>query len=1011
MKELKRQLVGALLVVLTAAALISAALNFQQQSAYQLPDDGVTWVERPKEGGGHQVVALYVAPNGGGDRAGLKPGDVLLKIQNFPIESAIDATRVLARIGAWSNAHYSLRRDGVELNPAVIIRERIQQSSLYYQYAVGLCYLAIGLFVYYRRGRAAHARHFYALCLASFILSSFHYTGKLNNFDKVIYWGNVSAGLFAPTIFLHFCLAFPQPRRWIRGLRAALLYVPASLYLLVYFGFASGRIRASMPLIEINWLLDRGWLVFLSAAYLLGALVIHYAYRAADDPIVRQQLKWLRNGAVLGVLPFTCINVIPYLLGVIPGSYMHMAVLSLMLIPVTWAYAILRYRLMDVDVIFQQGFAYTLATLALLGVLYALILSIGPFEELPAQALVLLILVATFMFQPLRNWIQEQLDRYYFYKDRYDYRRTLIEFARELNAETDLDTMLPTVAERLHRTLYLKHVAFFVAGEHNPNRAVDTDVKAATGETTAADADALTLAFYSGTVRADAGQEPLDLSFLPANPTGPLFFEQTRHVFDIVSRDWPVTVRQTLARLDLTYYLPCSVRGRTIAWLGVSRTDKDDFLSSEDLELLATISGYIGIAIENARLYRSLQLKVAEYERLKEFSENIVESINVGIVAAALDDRVESWNSQMEVLTGVTREKAMGQPLRKLFPTSLVDALDQFLGLDGIHQVYKVPLEAKAWAVVSNGDEHGAASAGNGSVTTITGNGVTGNGKAGNGNGHASRTASRQKLVNIAIAPLVTKDQQQIGRLIIFDDITERAQLEQQLIQADKLSSIGLLAAGVAHEVNTPLAVISTYAQMLTKQISGDDPKSRLLDKIARQTFRASEIVNSLLNFSRTNRAEFEDLDLNRVIRETLTLVEHQLQKVMVRVEFSPEADLPPIRGNSGKMQQVFLNLFLNARDAMEEGGGVMRIATTNDGRFASVVIADNGKGIPAEELPRIYDPFFTTKSARKGTGLGLAVTYGIVREHNGSIQASSTPGTGTRFQLDFPLVRKPVNV
>jgi two-component system, NtrC family, sensor kinase len=304
-----------------------------------------------------------------------------------------------------------------------------------------------------------------------------------------------------------------------------------------------------------------------------------------------------------------------------------------------------------------------------------------------------------------------------------------------------------------------------------------------------------------------------------------------------------------------------------------------------------------------------------------------------------------------------------------------------------------------------------AALAGNGRLANgAPGNGTAGNGKPGNGNGQ-SRTASRQKLVNIAIAPLVTKDRQQIGRLIIFDDITERAQLEQQLIQADKLSSIGLLAAGVAHEVNTPLAVISTYAQMLTKQISGDDPKSRLLDKIARQTFRASEIVNSLLNFSRTNRAEFEDLDLNRVIRETLTLIEHQLQKAMVRVEFAAEADLPPIRGNSGKMQQVFLNLFLNARDAMEESGGVMRVSTSSDGRFASIIIADSGKGIPAEELPRIYDPFFTTKSARKGTGLGLAVTYGIVREHNGSIQASSNPGAGTRFQLDFPLVRKPVNV
>jgi signal transduction histidine kinase len=969
-----------LLVVLTAAALISAGVNFQEQSRYQLPDDGVMWVERPTDSGKQQVVALHVVEGGGGDRAGIKRGDVLLRIQNYPIESAIDATRVIARLQAWSNATYALLRSGVEVKAAVIIRERVPASSLYYQYVVGLCYLAIGLFVYFRRGSAAHAIHFYALCLASFVLSTFHYTGKLNSFDKVIYWGNVGAGLLAPTIFLHVCLVFPQPRRWIRGAyRAALLYLPAALFFGLYFAFASGRLRVGIPLVEVNWLLDRWWLAFLAGGYLLGALCAHSAYRRAEDPILRQQLKWLRNGAVLGVLPFTAIYVVPYLFGVIPGGYMHMAVLSLVFIPITWAYAILRYRLMDVDVIFQQGFAYTLATLALLGVFYGLILSIGPFDELPPQAIVLLILIATFLFQPLSNWIQEQLDRYYFYKDRYDYRRTLVEFARELSSETDLDTTLMAVAERLHRTLYINHVAFFLAADSSAGQS----------------SDGYSLAMYTGDRRRLEQAGPLDLSFLPANPKGPLFFEHTRHVFDVVSKEWAPSVRQTVANLDLTYYLPCSVRGKTIAWLGVSRTDKGDFLSSEDLELLATISGYVGIAIENARLYRSLQLKVAEYERLKEFSENIVESINVGIVAVALDDRVESWNSQMEVLTGVTRARATGLQLRQIFPGSLVDALDEFRTEDGIHQIYKVPLTAYPWMVPGT----------NGSTS--------GNGN-GNGNGTGTATAAaavaENKLVNIAIAPLVTKDQQQIGRLIIFDDITERSHLEQRLVQADKLSSIGLLAAGVAHEVNTPLAVISTYAQMLTKQISTDDPKARLLEKIAKQTFRASEIVNSLLNFSRTNRSEFEDLDLNRVIRETLSLVEHQLQKAAVRVEFDAEGGLPPVRGNSGKMQQVFLNLILNARDAMDDGG-TLRIATRSHEGLATVEVSDTGKGIPAEDLPRIYDPFFTTKSAKKGTGLGLAVTYGIVREHNGSIEVSSKPGDGTRFRLDFPLLRKPVNV
>ena len=149
-----------------------------------------------------------------------------------------------------------------------------------------------------------------------------------------------------------------------------------------------------------------------------------------------------------------------------------------------------------------------------------------------------------------------------------------------------------------------------------------------------------------------------------------MFFERTRLPIDVISREMPASVRHTIADLDLTYYIPCMARGRTIAYLGISRTDKGDFLSSDDLELLVTLSGYVAIAIENSRLYRSLQQKVEEYERLKEFSENIVESINVGIMAVDLHDRVESWNSQIEKLTGIPRHIALGRSLRQLFPAS-----------------------------------------------------------------------------------------------------------------------------------------------------------------------------------------------------------------------------------------------------------------------------------------------------------------------------------------------------
>ena len=359
-------------------------------------------------------------------------------------------------------------------------------------------------------------------------------------------------------------------------------------------------------------------------------------------------------------------------------------------------------------------------------------------------------------------------------------------------------------------------------------------------------------------------RDTLDLSFLNWQRDQPyLFFERTRHRLDAISGTWPGSVRKAIEDLDLTYYIPCVAHGATVAYLGVSRTADGDFLSSVDLELLVTLSGYVAIAIENGRLYTSLARKADEYERLKEFSENIVESINVGILAAGLDDRVESWNTQIERLTGIPRDKAVGQPLASLFPEDLAEQFEMVRADTGIHHIYKYVLRPAARTMAVNGHANG------------------------NGNG-----ILREATLHIAIAPLVSKNQEHIGRLIIFDDVTDRAELEKRLVQADKLSSIGLLAAGVAHEVNTPLAVISNYAQMLAKQVAEDDQKSRMLEKIAKSTFRASEIVNGLLNFSRTSSTEFGEVNLNRVIQETISLVEHQMKKAGVEVRTSLDATL-----------------------------------------------------------------------------------------------------------------------
>lgn len=977
MKDPKGQFIGALFVILTVAALVCAVINFRQQFVYIMPTDGVIWADRTGPDGQPYVVALEVTPDSSGQSAGIHRWEVLHKIGSLRVTKSSEIPTILFG-KAWLQLDYELFQNNILVTKKVRIEEPPPDRARYYLEMVGLVYLGIGLFVYFRRESAPKARHFFLLCLASFIFSCFHYTGKLNTFDMVIYWGNVVAGFLAPALFLHFCATFPDTPRRIRGfLRQFVIYLPALFLILLQYLVSVGIFRfPGVSLVEVRWHLDRLWLPFLSLSYLCGAAVLWYKHRSVEDSVLRQQMKWLRNGAVIGIVPFTILYVVPYALGVVPTPLLKLAVFSLAFIPLAWAYAILRYRLMDVDVIFQQGYVYTLASLAVLGIFYGLLFSFGKVDELPPAAVVVMILIATFIFQPIRNWLQENLDRYVFYRESYDYRRTLLDFVRELSSEGDLRESLNGIASRLLHTLNVQHVAFFLSCEENP------------GE--------FELALTHGLRPGPAPMRP-DLSFLTEGMDKPyLFFERTKFNPDYLFGATSASSRQSISELDLTYYVPCTVRGQTIAFLGVSRTLKGDFLTSDDLELMITLSSSIGIAIENSRLYNSLQRKVSEYERLKEFSENIVESINVGILAADLDGKIESWNSQLERLTGITRETAVGRGLEQVLPAELVDSIPAPSENHTVQHVYKAKLFRRAAASASSQ----AYRNGNGSMN---GNGVNGKG-------------ARETLVNIAIAPLISRDQTQIGRLIIFDDITDRSELESRLVQADKLSSIGLLAAGVAHEVNTPLAVISTYAQMLAKRVNGDQEKTVMLDKIAKQTFRASEIVNSLLNFSRTSTLEWNEVQLNRVVKDTASLIEHQLEKARVTVSYQLEESLGGIKGNAGKLQQVFLNLFLNARDAMEsplspsQRGGILTIRSWSDGDVAHIEVSDTGGGISPENIDRIFDPFFTTKGAKKGTGLGLSVSYGIVEEHGGSIHVSSTPGQGTRFRLDFPLIKKPVH-
>jgi len=948
-----------LLALATAALFVLAVLNVLEQRQYPQPDDGVWWGEAP---GGLQ--AEKVLPDKPGERAGIQVGDLLTGVSESPTADVTPVTlvanleRALYATGPYGQVYYTITRDGIPLEaPIKVIPDPMDHSLEFGLRVIGLIYLIIGFYVLFRRWGAPRATHFYLFCLVSFAFYALKYTGKFDTLDWGVFWTNVVAEALQPALFLHFALSFPEERfknlrrRWL----LPLVYAPGAGLLALWL-WSIGTREATKLLLDR---LDQIATAYDALFYVCAALLFLRSYSRATTPLLRQQLKWVTRGTLLAVLPFTFFYAIPYLLHLNPPQLLtNLAGLSLVFLPLTFAWAIVRYRLMDTDLIFKRGVAYTLATALILGGYFGIIALIAEIvhqrlpETMREWALVIAILVTAAVFDPLKRRIQSWVDRA-FDRHRYDYRRALVEFGRGLGSQTDLQTLLNSIVEQLPQTLLVARVAIFLAE----------------------DGGRLRLAASHG-LPADvsAGPGNLSLGFLDFDHTkdhSHIFFENAQAALHL-----PPDQQRAAALLDLNYYLPCRVApvqldnghaaSRTIAVIGLGRTLGGDFLSSEDVELLESLAGYIGIAIQNASLYARLEEKIVEFERLKEFNENIVESINVGIFAIDLNDRIESWNAQMEAMYAFSRAEALGQPLSSVFPLEFIEALEGFRNDQGVHHLYKFRLTTRA-----------------GELSTA----------------------------NIAIAPLLSRDFVPVGRIILVDDITERVALETQLAQADKLSSIGLLAAGVAHEINTPLAVISSYAQMLAKQLRGDARLGPVLDKITQQSFRAAEIANGLLNFSRTSTTEFRSTDLNQVVRDTLSLLEHQFKTAQILVDLDLAEELPPIHGNPGKLQQVFLNLLLNAKDAMP-GGGRLTIATLVNSHVEAV-ISDSGSGIAPENLKRIYDPFFTTKNMpgdRRGTGLGLSVSYGIIQEHAGKIHVESAVGSGTTFHLEFPLLRNSVH-
>jgi signal transduction histidine kinase len=902
-----RKLLNLAVGVLTLIIIVGAFSSFQRKrSSFERLDfqyqrsDGTIRVES-------------VVPGSGAEQAGLRPGDEILAIGNQPAGEVGALKRSLRELGS---VVLIVSRGGITraVNyqaPAV----RVDYQYLFLTF-IGFLYLAIGLFTLLH-GARDESLLFYFVTLLAFIVYAYSPAGDIDDAYKVMYLTEDLARTFLPALSLHFFLRFPQ--RLFRGWKtlAAVYALPIVLALWSIDVFLLHNVvRVASERTSIL-LIDRWQLLHFAVYFTLAFVALTYTYRTSSAAGQRKQIKWIYLGMGVGFIPFLVLYLVPYILRGTGTALTNLAILPLALIPLAFAVSILRYKLWDVEVVIKEVLAYTatilIGVIAFSGINVLLSRLIEEHMALERNFLTFTsgLLIAGVLV-PVKGRI-ETLVEMVLYRDTYRHRRAMIDFASELATYRDLHELLDLMRERLYAAtrmtrmnLYLRDGASFMLYENE------------------------------GTLPPFIWER----DFPPFINTRPLLLDAPR-------LPDPSEVPMTLLRSGYRAVYPLRHRGEILGLLLCGAKRGDEALARDDLQLIASLTPSLALAIENARLYGRLRRQLDEIRTLKEYNENIIESSLSAIAVIAADGTLLTANRAFWEITGLSPDTE--KTVEDIFPG------------------YVRPEREGTVAEVSYVNDH-----------------------------------NEHKVLTITSSRFIAPDVPSNAVVLVIADVSERAQLQRQLEEKERLASLGLLAAGVAHEVNTPLTGISSYAQLLLADTAPGDKHYPLLKKMEQQTFRASHLVNNLLNFAANRQQNSERVSLREVIRSTVTIHDDLLKAKNLEVQIDDPEDLFVI-GSFYELQQVVTNLLLNAKEAVADRGEI-HVTLRRAGDCAEITVRDNGRGIPPEMLDEIFKPLVTTRRGQGGTGLGLAIVERIVHAHDGSVEVASEPGKGATFVVRLRL-------
>ena len=391
----------------------------------------------------------------------------------------------------------------------------------------------------------------------------------------------------------------------------------------------------------------------------------------------------------------------------------------------------------------------------------------------------------------------------------------------------------------------------------------------------------------------------------------------------------------------------------------------------------AALAAHISVLYQDARqssanLAVEVERRTAEVEAQGRFIEAIIDSLPLSLYAVDRNYKIVAWNRNRELgELGIPRGSVLGKNIFTVLTRQKRELL-----------------EAEFSRVFETGE-----------IDRIE---------------HETATASGEiKHWLISKFPMWIDRSGDVSHVItVGEEITGRVEANRAVARAEKLAAIGRLAAGVVHEINNPLATISACAEALESRVNDGafdgteafEDLREYLGLIRSEAFRCKAITNGLLDFSHSRTMQHVPVNISEVVYSAFRLVSHQQRGEMIKFEIEAPAELPAVSGDAGQLQQAIIALSTNAIDAMPDGG-VLRLATSRKGQSVLVEVSDTGAGIPSDDIPKIFEPFFTTKEVGKGTGLGLAVCYGILTEHGGSLDVQSTVGVGTTFTITLPAI------